>query len=166
MDPKYKTWLEDSAAAKAKTSAFLTLLKTLRKQEFLLVLKQTHTEVFGEVDCLACAHCCKTSPPLVTKNDVNRIAKHLGITPREFGRKYVIEDINGELSFNAVPCRFLADDNRCTIYDVRPEACRRYPHTDEEDFAARKSLNLSNALICPAAYRIILLLEKRLNLHP
>ncbi|MEZ5067203.1 MAG: YkgJ family cysteine cluster protein [Bacteroidia bacterium] len=27
------------------------------------------------------------------------------------------------------PCPFLLDDNHCSIYSIRPQACREYPHT-------------------------------------
>lgn len=166
MDPTYQEYLDESRHKKTRTSEFLGQLKDMDKKRVLQELYQAHNEVFKEVDCLACANCCKTSPPLVTKSDINRIAGFLGLTPREFARRYVMEDVNGEWSFNSVPCRFLADDNHCRIYEVRPEACRRYPHTDEEDFVRRRSLNLANTLICPAAYRIIIFLQNRLTLLP
>jgi Fe-S-cluster containining protein len=25
------------------------------------------------------------------------------------------------------------DDNKCSIYEVRPKACREYPHTDRKN---------------------------------
>ena len=47
------------------------------------------------------------------------------------------------------------DDNRCTIYDVRPAACREYPHTDKEGFTFRTMLHANNAKQCPAVFWIV-----------
>ena len=108
-----------------------------------------------EADCLSCANCCKTTPALVERSDAKRIAKHLGMSPKGFIRKYLLEDINGELMIQRVPCTFLNTDNTCEIYDVRPKACREYPHTDQKDFNRRSKMNAKNTIVCPAAFEIV-----------
>lgn len=128
---------------------------SIAHDEITAKVKEIHREVFDEIDCLLCANCCKTTPPIYTNKDVKRIAAYLKIPPRTFKRKYTIEDVNGELIGIKVPCSFLNEDHTCQIYEVRPEACRRYPHTDEEDFVLRASLNYQNTLVCPAAYAIV-----------
>jgi hypothetical protein len=50
---------------------------------------------------------------------------------------------------------FLSGDNRCTIYEVRPAACREYPHTDKEGFTSRTMLHANNAKECPAVFWIV-----------
>lgn len=52
------------------------------------------------------------------------------------------------------PCTFLMNDNKCFIYDVRPQACREYPHTDRKRFVQILDLTEKNALICPAVAEI------------
>ncbi len=91
----------------------------------------------------------------IPNKDVKRIAAFLGTTPKQFKRKYTIEDVNGELVGIKVPCSFLNEDNTCSIYEVRPLACRTYPHTDDPAFAERPDLNYNNTLVCPAAYHIV-----------
>jgi len=118
-------------------------------------LLTAHKEVFSKVNCLDCGNCCKTTPPIYTRKDVKRIAKHIGIAPKTFIRKYTIEDVDGELTGIRVPCHFLNDYNTCAIYEVRPEACRRYPHTDETEFSQRPEMNYQNTIVCPAAYFIV-----------
>ena len=118
-----------------------------------------HTDIFSKFDCLLCANCCKTTPPIFTNRDVKRIAQYLGTTPRQFKRKYTIEDINGELIGIKVPCSFLNDDHSCSIYEVRPEACITYPHTDDPEYNSRAELNYNNTLVCPAAYAIVKMLS-------
>lgn len=126
-------------------------------------VKQYHEEVFSKMDCLTCANCCKTTPPIVTTKDIKRIAKHLGLSKKAFERDYVIEDVDGERSFSFVPCKFLEEDNTCAIYEVRPLACRRYPHTDDSEYPRRPKLNAANADICPAAWKILDKIKQTLN---
>ena len=87
------------------------------------------------------------------------IASVLEISAKQFKKKYVLEDINGEMTLNGVPCRFLQADNHCSIYDHRPEACRRFPHTDEKEYVRRTSLNLANTMVCPAASQVLMQLK-------
>ena len=119
------------------------------------VVSELHDQVFQEVDCLQCANCCKTTPALVTRPDAKRIAKHLSIPPKTFIRKYLLEDINGELMIARVPCTFLNEDNTCQIYAVRPQACREYPHTNQSGFSRRLKMNANNTIVCPAVFEIV-----------
>ena len=129
------------------------------------ILKDTHTQVFNEIDCLQCGNCCKTTPPIFTRKDVKRIAKYLNTTPKAFERAYTIEDVDGQLVGIRVPCTFLNEDNTCSIYEVRPLACRTYPHTDDPAFAERPELNFNNTIVCPAAYHIVNRLQALINNH-
>ena len=54
-----------------------------------------------------------------------------------------------------MPCPFLADDGRCTIYEVRPKDCAEYPHTQKKGFASRTHLHADNTLVCPAVFWIV-----------
>ncbi len=53
------------------------------------------------------------------------------------------------------PAQFLAQDGRCTIYDVRPTVCREYPHTNKKGFTFRTHLHARNALSCPIVFWIV-----------
>ena len=63
----------------------------------------------------------------------------------------------------AMPCPLLGEDDRCTIYAVRPQACREFPHTDKDGFIWRTYLHAANTLSCPAAYHIVKRLRRRLR---
>lgn len=144
-----------------------------RKEKFLQLksqsgelnkmVKQTHQDVFDKTSCLDCGNCCKSAPPLITKKDVNRISAHLNMTPRDFKRQYTVQDFDGSQSFHTVPCQFLGDDNACAIYEVRPQACRSYPHTDDGDFLKRIHLHEINAKICPAVEEILTKMESQIQ---
>lgn len=116
---------------------------------------EAHEEVFACTDCLKCANCCKTTGPLFNARDVQRIAKHLKMRPSEFTESYLRLDEEGDYVLKSVPCPFLGADNLCGIYEVRPKACREYPHTDRRNMQEIFSLTLKNSEICPAVFDIL-----------
>lgn len=120
-----------------------------------LTVKDIHDEVFEEVDCLNCANCCKTISPTFIDKDIDRISQHLRMKPSDFTEKYLHLDEDGDFVLNVAPCPFLLEDNYCSIYDVRPRACRAYPHTHRKNFHQVLNLTLKNTEVCPAAFRIV-----------
>ena len=158
-----KDWNENLEKDKTGLELFLKNARRLKKENVVIALKESHQEVFSKIDCRACANCCKTTPPLYTPYDMKRIAKHLGISASYFKMKYTIQDINGEYIGISVPCPFLDKDHSCSIYEVRPQACREYPHTDDIHFQSRPEVNFKNIIICPAAYQIVKKLQKKVE---
>ncbi|NMH27273.1 YkgJ family cysteine cluster protein [Flavobacterium silvaticum] len=128
------------------------------------VMQELHDAEFKRTDCLDCANCCKTTGPLFTDMDVERIAKHLKLKPQQFINQYLRIDEDNYYVLQSVPCTFLAADNYCLIYDVRPKACREFPHTDRKKFQQISAITLKNIPICPATYRIVEEMKKRLPL--
>lgn len=114
-----------------------------------------HQKEFAITNCLECANCCKTTGPLFTRADVERISKHLKMKASRFQETYLKVDEEGDLVLKSVPCAFLGLDNECHIYDVRPKACREFPHTDRKKFYQINHLTLKNVGICPAAFNIV-----------
>jgi Fe-S-cluster containining protein len=113
---------------------------------------------------LDCANCCKTTGPLFTSADIERIAKHLKQKPQQFIDQYLRIDEDHDYVLQSVPCTFLGADNACFIYDVRPKACREFPHTDRKKFQQISDLTLKNVAICPAAFNILEEMKKKLPL--
>lgn len=134
---------------------FFAKLKKKPPKNLDIVMQSLHQEEFEETDCLECANCCKTTGPLFTDKDVVRIAKFLKMKSQKFEEQYLRKDEDGDLVLQQVPCTFLGSDNYCSIYEVRPKACREYPHTDRKKFQQISNLTLKNVEICPAAYRIV-----------
>jgi Fe-S-cluster containining protein len=126
------------------------------------VMQELHEKAFEEINCLSCANCCKTTSPIVTDRDIDRIAKHLKLKPSALVAQYLRVDEDQDYVFKTAPCPFLESDNRCSIYDVRPTACRTYPHTDRKKFQQLTELTYKNSFICPAVQRMLALLEARL----
>lgn len=142
--------------AKEKYEENYDYLKSLRGNKSIdEVAANLDKAVFSEIDCLKCANCCKSTPAIVTRPDAKRIAKFLGLSTKTFIKKYLLEDFDGSLMINGVPCTFLNDDNTCRIYEVRPQACREYPHTAQFGFHRRAKMNAQNTIVCPATYEIV-----------
>ena len=148
---------------KSNLKDFFDNAKQVSKPDLERLSVETHDEVFKRTDCLSCGNCCKTAPPIVTPADVKRIARFLGKSPKQIIRNFTIQDFNGEMSFDQVPCRFLRDDNYCSIYEARPEACGDYPHTRSNQFMRRKNLHIKNFEICPAVEEIITIMENKIK---
>ncbi len=146
---------------KRENTLFYKKLKRKPPKDIDSVVQEIHEEVFGYIDCLSCAHCCKSTGPLLTTRDIKRISKHLRMKEAEFEEKYLKRDEDGDMVFRTLPCPFLAADNYCMIYDVRPKACEEYPHTDRRKFLSISRLTLKNIEICPAVYEVTEILKKR-----
>ncbi|MFK7001793.1 YkgJ family cysteine cluster protein [Flavobacterium oreochromis] len=128
------------------------------------VMQELHDIEFGKTDCLKCANCCKTTGPLFTTADIERIAKYFRLKPQQFIGQYLRIDEDNDYVLQKLPCTFLDTENYCMIYDVRPKACREFPHTDRKKFQQITNLTLKNLAICPAAYNIVEEMKKKISL--
>ncbi len=143
---------------------FFAKLRKKPPKHLDLHMQELHEEEFKRTDCLTCANCCKTTGPLFTNKDIERIAKHFRQKPVQFIETYLRVDEDNDHVLKQVPCTFLGEDNYCSIYEVRPKACREYPHTDRKDFHKISNITLNNTAICPAAYNIVEEMKKRIKL--
>lgn len=148
--------------AKNRKKEFTQLLKRANKQHIIRKLPEWHDEVFKQIDCLQCANCCKNYSPRFRLPDIKRIAKHLGMKDTEFIAEYLRVDEDEDYVLKASPCAFLQADNTCSIYDVRPRDCYRYPYTDEDVLVKQIGLSIKNAAVCPAVY---VMLDKMSNIN-
>ena len=136
-------------------------LKAKPPRDLDKVVHQLHEDAFRKIDCLDCANCCKTTGPLWTYRDRARVSKHLGMKTATFEAQYLRVDEDKDWVLQTLPCPFLGDDNDCGIYDVRPKACREYPHTDRVKQHQILGLMEKNAAICPAVEHIVARMEER-----
>jgi Fe-S-cluster containining protein len=142
---------------------FLTKLKKNPPKNLDALAQETHDEVFRKIDCLSCANCCKTTGPLFTERDIERAAKHLKMKPKDFEMKFLKMDEDQDKILQTLPCCFLDDDNQCSIYEIRPKACREYPHTDRKKVYQINNLMLKNTLICPAAFAWVEKMQEKIK---
>ena len=151
-------------ARKENLKYFANLKKRVPKN-LDYVVQEIHDAEFEKTDCLECGNCCKTTSPIFTDKDVERISKHLKMKAAAFTNQYLIRDEDDFMVLKTAPCSFLDEsDNTCFIYDVRPKACAEYPHTNRKKFIGITDLTVTNTAICPAAYSIVEELKKRIPL--
>ncbi|EKB03606.1 hypothetical protein HMPREF9711_02357 [Myroides odoratimimus CCUG 3837] len=162
-----KTLSQLSKLAKDKhneNKKYFDKLKKKAPKDLDYQMQEIHDNVFKKTDCLSCANCCKTTGPLFTNADIERIAKHLKMKPQQFIDKYLYIDEDRDYVLQSLPCTFLDNENYCMIYEVRPKACREYPHTDRKKFNQISNLTLKNVAICPAAYEVVEEMKRRIIL--
>lgn len=155
--------LPGKAAEKRKENRqFFQKLRKRPPKNLDALTRELHEEEFRRTDCMDCANCCKTTGPLFTPQDITRISGHLKMKPGAFAEQYLRRDEDGDDVLKTLPCPFLLDDNACMIYEVRPKACREYPHTDRRKLHQIGALTVRNTAICPAAFRIVEAMKERL----
>lgn len=147
---------------KAHRNFFIKLRKKTPKN-LDAIMEKLHDDEFKKSDCLQCANCCKTTSPIFTNKDIERISKSFKIKTRQFIDNYLNVDEDQDYVLKSSPCTFLADDNTCAIYDVRPKACKEYPHTNRKRFEKISELTLKNVSICPATFNIVEALRAKLK---
>ncbi len=142
---------------------FFTRLKKKPPRDLDVTMQELHNAEFERTDCLTCANCCKTTGPLFTRADIERISRHFKMKAAAFEEAYLRTDEDGDPVLRQLPCPFLGADNYCSIYEVRPKACREYPHTDRRRFEQLGKLTVKNTFVCPAAYNIVEEMKKRIR---
>lgn len=160
MEPSLKKTLDKARSLRKENKKFYQSLA--KRKDLDALFHPKHEEVFERVDCLQCANCCKTTSPIFRDVDIDRIAKHLGVRPGDFTDAHLHIDEDGDWVLNSSPCLFLGEDNYCSIYEVRPRACREYPHTDRKNMAQIMHLTYRNTLVCPAVADITEQIKKQL----
>ena len=90
-------------------------------------------------NCARCPGYCCTYPRIcVTREDIKRLARHFDIPEAEAATQFTKDGHEkDEIVLRHRPdehfvtaCRFLhPEKRRCTIYQVRPTACREFPGT-------------------------------------
>ena len=110
--------------AKKESKKYFLNLKKRTPKNLDVIMQELHDAEFNKTDCLSCGNCCKTTSPIFTEKDVERISKHLKMKVVDFEGQYLERDDDDFMVLKSVPCTFFDEsDNSCFIYDVRPKAC-------------------------------------------
>lgn len=155
MEDLIHKWKSQKDSKQKRHKKFINKLYKHKGKRLDHFANELHEQTFGKIDCLKCANCCNSIPPIITHTDSKRIAQYLGMKISEFEEKHITIDEDGDKVFNQSPCYFLNADNTCQVYEVRPKACREYPHTDNSNFSANLKIHLPNSKYCPAVFNII-----------
>lgn len=147
--------LSESKVQLEQTKKVFRKWKQAKPKDLDQKFHKEHVAEFKKMDCLTCANCCKTTSPIFRDADIRRIAKHLKIKESQLIQNNLKMDEESDYVLQKSPCVFLGADNKCDIYEVRPLACREYPHTDRKNMYQILELTAENTLICPAVARIV-----------
>jgi len=151
-----------AAQSKKENQQYFAFLKKRTPKNLDYIMQELHDKEFEKTDCLTCGNCCKTTSPIFTEKDIERISKSLKMKVLNFTNQYLRRDEDDFMVLKTAPCSFLdLQNNECTIYDVRPKACSEYPHTDRRKFIQIANLTIENTAICPATFNIVEALKKR-----
>jgi Fe-S-cluster containining protein len=145
-------WKKKSAE---RQKDYKNLLKRLDVRKTMRLLPELHEKAFSHIDCLQCAACCKNYSPRFKTPDIKRISRHLGMKESVFIDTYLRLDEDGDYVVKSTPCPFLGSDNYCSIYEVRPGDCQRFPYTDEDVLLRRPAITLKNSSFCPAVFYVL-----------
>ncbi len=124
-----------------------------------LRFRRVAEEIEEKIDCRACANCCKVAETDITKRDVARISRKIGMTEQEFVSKYTTAStFEDELILRRTEngCIFL-DGNDCSIYENRPDTCRNFPHLvrGAGSLESRMWQMIDRATYCPIVYNTL-----------
>jgi Fe-S-cluster containining protein len=116
------------------------------------VVHRLYREITAEIDCTACANCCRKITPVLDQEDIEEFAQGLRISPKELIDQYMVKDEKG-FSFSQTPCPFL-HEKRCTNYGTRPKDCQSFPHLHKDDMIGRLMGVVENYGICPIVFNV------------
>lgn len=136
---------------------FLSKIEKNPPKTLHTIVEKIDAEIWEETDCLSCANCCKVMTPTFTLKDMKRIAAHLSMTVDEFKSKWLDYDKkDGDWMNKKQPCQFLnLQDNKCSIYEVRPADCAGFPHLTKKKMVDYIHVHKQNIQYCPATYKMV-----------
>lgn len=125
-----------------------------------------YAEIAPAIDCKSCANCCLKMCITVDDQDIERVAKRLGVSSEEFESQHVAADGDyGEKFMPEEPCPMLGG-TMCTVYEDRPKVCREFPHLDKDNFRTRLLGVIGSAEVCPIVFNVLEELKRQLGWRP
>jgi Fe-S-cluster containining protein len=150
---------------------FRRFLKTrcnLESDEIDQRVFETTKRVWAGIDCTTCANCCREVKPTFSEEEVDRVARCLGMERQQFIERYLEHseaDSENPWQTRATPCPFLKD-NLCSVYEDRPADCSGYPYLYQPDFVFRTIGMIERTFTCPIVYQVLEELKKSLGFWP
>lgn len=160
-----RAFKKKAAKTKSVLRRFLSKVEKNPPRGIEKMTAELEREVWQEVDCLTCANCCKTMTPTFNAADLRRISAHFGQTVDEFKKQWLYKEKGGAGDWlnKKEPCQFLnLEDNKCSIYPIRPADCAGFPHLPKKlkDYV---HVHKQNIEYCPATYRLVEKMKSRME---
>lgn len=150
---------EKNEAANEKLKSVLLRMPDAEVDELVVDL---NNRISPRIDCTQCGNCCRTLMINVEKEDALRLASHTGLPFETFEDKYIEKSSEGTLCImKTIPCSFL-HDNKCTVYEARPNECREFPGLHRAGFNERLFATFMHYGRCPIIFNVIEELKMKL----
>src|SRR5882762_5195962 len=120
------------------------------------IVKALSQKYLSLIDCTQRANCCRSLQTEFKKSELHAIAKTLGQSMEAFEKQFMSEGMVNPL------CPML-DGKLCSIYEIRPEVCRSFPHLEQPGFTTRLTGVIDNVAICPIAFNAFEELKTKLG---
>jgi Fe-S-cluster containining protein len=121
-------------------------------------LRHIAQDIEEQIDCTACANCCRLATVRLLDRDVASLAKALRIPPQRFVLEYCEHSDQEGLILKRTTqgCVFLSG-NLCSIYDHRPSMCVDFPHLvrGAGSIPSRMWEMIDRASYCPIVYNAL-----------
>jgi uncharacterized protein len=123
-------------------------------------------EIEDQIDCTACANCCRVATTTLAERDIEKLAKYLRIPVSRFFEDYVDESEEEGLILKRTEngCVFLSG-NECTVYKARPGTCENFPRMirGAGSIPSRMWQFIDRACYCPIVYNTLEAFKKEVG---
>ena len=138
---------------RGENAKFRAYLKSHRHSDRRL--RRFGEQIEAEIDCTACANCCRVTEVGITEKDIEKLARFVGTSEPEFVDQFTALDGSGAriLKRNEGGCVFL-EGNLCSVYEARPVNCANFPHVvrGSGSISSRMWEFLDRVGYCPIVY--------------
>jgi uncharacterized protein len=152
---------------RGENAKFRAYLKSHRHSDRRL--RRFGEEIEAEIDCTACANCCRVTEVGITDKDIEKLAKFVGTSEREFVEQFTALDGSGAriLKRNEGGCVFL-EGNLCSVYEARPVNCANFPHVvrGSGSISSRMWEFLDRVGYCPIVYNWMEVVKEDIGFRP
>ena len=136
---------------------FLKFHDELSDKEFDELVSKIADKYESEIECINCGRCCKKLKPTLSRQDQQRLANRLEMTVSQLRKQYLEYDESDDepaWQIKNVPCPF-QKDNKCTVYEDRPDDCRGYPYLHKPGFNGRTMGMIERTFTCPIVFNVM-----------
>ena len=102
MKDPIQHWKAHRTQKAASHKKLVNKLRSLPVKKLSDQAASLHTEAFQKINCLDCANCCTSIPPMLNNTDIDRISKFLGMDRAFFEADYVTVDDDNDLVINSI----------------------------------------------------------------
>jgi len=136
---------------------FLKFHDELSDKELDELVSKIADKYESEIECINCGRCCKKLKPTLSRQDQQRLANRLEMTVSQLRKQYLEYDESDDepaWQIKNVPCPF-QKDNKCTVYEDRPDDCRGYPYLHKPGFNGRTMGMIERTFTCPIVFNVM-----------